>query len=98
MKKLKIDEQKIEKIADFFKAFGDNTRIKIILSIRDEEKCVKDISKECNMEISAISHQLSSLKKRNIVKSRKIGKEVLYSISDDHVKDLIESTLIHIDE
>ena len=50
------------------------------------------------MEISAISHQLSTLKKKNIVKSRKFGKEVLYTISDDHIKDLVESTLIHVNE
>ena len=84
--------------SQFFKAFGDATRIKIILAIKDEEKCVKDISEKSNMEISAISHQLSTLKKKNIVKSRKLGKEVLYTISDDHIKDLVESTLIHVNE
>jgi len=98
MKKQKESQEEIDKIADFFKAFGDATRIKIILAIKDEEKCVKDISEKCNMEISAISHQLSTLKKKNIVKSRKLGKEVLYTISDDHIKDLVESTLIHVNE
>lgn len=98
MKKQKERQEEIDKIADFFKAFGDATRIKIILAIKDEEKCVKDISEKCNMEISAISHQLSTLKKKNIVKSRKLGKEVLYTISDDHIKDLVESTLIHVNE
>ena len=82
----------------FFKILGDSTRIKIILSIGDEEECVSAICEKINMSKSAVSHQLALLRAARLVKYRKIGKEVYYSLDDDHVKLLINSAWEHVNE
>lgn len=91
----------IDKICDmsnFFKALSDETRLKIILVISDGEICVNDIANKIGMTKSAVSHQLSYLKKLRLVKSRKDGKEVYYSLDDDHVNLLIKSAWEHVNE
>jgi ArsR family transcriptional regulator len=92
------DESELYDLADFFKVLGDSTRAKIIWALDESEMCVCDISVLLNMTKSAISHQLRVLKQANLVKNRKEGKIVFYSLADDHVKDIFEKGLEHIRE
>ena len=85
-------------LAELFKVFGDTTRIKILYALFSKEMCVCDIAVLLNMTKSRISHQLKKLKEMNLVKYRKVGKEVFYSLKDEHVKDVFETSLIHIKE
>lgn len=85
-------------LADFFKVFGDSTRIKILWALDQGELCVCDLAALLNMTKSAISHQLKNLRQEKLVKYRKEGKNVLYSLEDDHVKNIIEIGLEHIKE
>ena len=88
-----------ENFANFFKTFADSTRLKIICALDVvESMCVCDIASALNMTKSAISHQLKYLKENNLVKQEKKGKEVYYSLSDDHVKDIYEIGIEHIRE
>ena len=98
VKKELIDEKTLEDIATFYKVLGDSTRIKIINVLDCHEMCVCDISVLVNMTKSAVSHQLKKLKDMNIVKSRKEGKEVFYSLSDAHVKEVFEISFEHVKE
>ena len=88
----------IEIIADFYKIFGDATRFKILYSIKDHELCVCDISALLNMTVSAVSHHLQILRYSNLVKTRKEGKTVFYSLADKHVTEVIECGISHVDE
>ena len=90
--------EKIAEMSDFFKALSDSTRLKIILVISEGEICVNDISAKIGMTKSAVSHQLSYLKNLRLVKSRKDGKEVYYSLDDDHVNLLIKSAWEHVND
>ncbi len=85
-------------IADFYKAFSDSTRIKIINLLKDNELCVCDISAILNLTKSTVSHQLKNLRDMNLIKNEKRGKEVWYSLADDHVKEVFEISLEHIME
>lgn len=89
---------KIVDMSDFFKALSDPTRLKIVLTISKGEICVNDIANSIGMTKSAVSHQLSYLKKLRLIKSRKEGKEVYYSLDDDHVNLLINSAWEHVTE
>lgn len=91
-------EETISKLAETFKIFGDNTRIRILLALFSKELSVSDISDELNMSQSAISHQLRTLKEARLIKSRREGKNTFYSLDDEHVKRIIEQVLIHIEE
>lgn len=82
--------------SDFFKVLGDKTRIKILLALLDSEMCVCDIACLLDMSQSAISHQLRVLKNSNLVKNRKDGKVVYYSLDDEHVKEIIGQGIVHI--
>ena len=88
----------IEKIAGFFKVIGDNTRAKILFALDSNEMCVCDIANVLNMTKSAVSHQLSVLRDERIVKCNRIGKEVYYSLDDEHVKEVYEVALSHVKE
>lgn len=88
----------IENLARTFKIFGDATRIKIMYTMLDREICVQDIAKYLEMTQSAISHQLSILKGARLIKSRKEGKEVYYSLDDDHVKRILDVGVDHVEE
>lgn len=92
------DEETTARISDVFKVFADNTRIRILWTLFDEELCVYDICTKLNMTQSAISHQLRTLKQARLVKARRDGKNTFYSLDDDHVKRIIEQVLIHLDE
>ena len=90
--------KKINDMSDFLKALSDLTRLRIILVISEGEICVNDISSKIGMTKSAVSHQLSYLKKLRLVKSRKDGKEVFYSLDDDHVNLMVKSAWEHVNE
>jgi len=85
-------------VADFFKIFGDSTRIKILWSLFFSEMCVCDMCAVLRMEQSAVSHQLRILKQSRLVKYRRDGKVVYYSLDDDHVKAIINQALEHVKE
>ena len=91
-------EQELYDLADFFKVFGDSTRIKILYVLFQSEMCVCDIAQLLNMNQSAISHQLRILKQNRLVKSRREGKAVFYSLADGHVRTIINQGLEHIQE
>lgn len=92
------EEDELYDLSDFFKVLGDSTRAKIIWALDESEMCVCDIAVLLNMTKSAISHQLKSLRAANLVKYRKEGKVVFYSLTDDHVKEIFEKGLEHIRE
>lgn len=92
------EEDELYDLSDFFKVLGDSTRAKIIWALDESEMCVCDIAVLLNMTKSAISHQLKALKAANLVKYRKEGKVVFYSLTDDHVKEIFEKGLEHIRE
>jgi Predicted transcriptional regulators len=98
VKKRMPDEYALYNLSDFFKVLGDSTRIQIMWALDESEMCVCDLAVLLNMTKSAISHQLRSLKQANLVKYRKAGKVVFYSISDDHVKEIFEKGFEHIRE
>jgi len=92
------DDELIADLSDMFKIFGDQTRVKILMALESGEMCVCDIAAVMNMSQSAISHQLRVLKQSNIVKTRREGKVVYYSISDDHVKEIFDMAMVHVQE
>ena len=92
------DEDQLYDLAEIFKVFGDSTRIKILYVLFESEMCVCDIAQLLNMNQSAISHQLKILKQSRLVKSRREGKAVFYSLADGHVRTIINQGLEHIEE
>lgn len=98
VKKRMPKENELYDLSDFFKVLGDSTRVKIIWALDESEMCVCDIAVLLNMTKSAISHQLRSLKQADLVKFRREGKVVYYSLKDDHVKDIFEKGMEHIQE
>ena len=91
-------EEVLYDLAEFFKVFGDSTRIKIICALFESEMCVCDLSCLLNMTQSAISHQLRVLKSARLVKFRREGKVVYYSLDDEHIKHIYDAGLNHISE
>lgn len=85
-------------LAELFKVFGDSTRIKILFALYESEMCVCDIAALLNMTQSAISHQLRVLKQSKLVKFRRDGKEVYYSLDDEHIFKILAQGLEHIKE
>ena len=97
--KIKLPEEEVlYDLGDFFKILGDSTRIKILSALFQSEMCVCDIAALLGMTQSAISHQLRVLKQGRLVKHRKDGKVVYYSLDDDHIKHIIDQGLTHISE
>ena len=92
------DEDELYDLAEIFRVFGDSTRIKILYVLFESEMCVCDIAQLLNMNQSAISHQLKILKQSRLVKSRREGKAVFYSLADGHVRTIINQGLEHIEE
>jgi ArsR family transcriptional regulator len=92
------DEENLFDLAELFKVFGDTTRIKILYALATSEMCVCDIAVLLNMTQSSISHQLRVLKQAKLVKYRKEGKIVFYSLDDEHVKMIFDQGLLHITE
>ena len=89
------NEQNLYELAEFFKIFGDSTRIKVICALSKEELCVCDIANIVNNTQSAISHQLRILRQMKIVKCRKKGKIVYYSLDDEHVENILTIGMEH---
>ena len=88
----------LNELADFYKVFGDATRVKILCALLASEMCVCDLAELLGMTQSAISHQLRVLKQTKLVKYRKEGKIVYYSLDDDHVNEIFEKGCEHLDE
>lgn len=93
-----INENTLIDTAELFKIFGDSTRIKILYSLYDNERSVNEISELLNMNQSAISHQLKILKNSKLIKNRRAGKTIYYSLDDDHVYNIINQGIEHIKE
>lgn len=91
-----LENNKITLLSKLFKVFGDPTRIKILWALNVYELCVFDICEVLGMTKSAVSHQLSTLKEAKLVKSRREGKEVYYSLDDEHVKEIFETGIVHV--
>ena len=91
-------EDQLYDLAEIFKVFGDSTRIKILYVLFEAEMCVCDIAQLLNMNQSAISHQLRILKQNRLVKNRREGKAVFYSLADSHVKTILSQGMDHISE
>ena len=93
-----LNGEELDKLEKFYSAFSTRSRIVIIDALDKAEMCVCELARHANMTKSAVSHQLKVLKELRLVKSRKMGKEVFYSLSDEHVKSLFEISIHHIKE
>lgn len=91
-------DEKLDKLSEFFKAFSDVSRLKIIQALSDNELCVCDIADITGMSQSAVSHQLRYLKSIDILSCRRDGKSVIYSLNDSHILHIYGEGLIHISE
>ncbi|MBE5995974.1 MAG: helix-turn-helix transcriptional regulator [Lachnospiraceae bacterium] len=94
----RVTEIELSDLAELFKMFGDSTRIKILVDLVQGEKNVSELSEDLEMNQSAVSHQLKILRTAKLVKGRRSGKAVFYSLADDHVKMIISMGMEHIEE
>ena len=92
------DEELLYDLADLFKVFGDTTRIKILYALMTKDRCVADLAEEIGATQSAVSHQLRTLKQSRLVRAKRDGKNVIYSLSDDHVHTMLAQGMTHICE
>ena len=92
------DEEELYDLAEQFKVFGDSSRIRILFVLFEAEVCVCDLAAALNMTQSAVSHQLKILKQNKLVKSRREGKSIFYSLADGHVRTIIDQGREHIEE
>ena len=92
------EEEVLYDLAELFKVFGDCTRIRILAALIESEMCVCDLAVALTATQSAISHQLRVLKQANLVKHRRQGKVVYYSLSDNHIKSIFDQGLVHVQE
>lgn len=97
MPKFDQDEMLL-RVSEFFKALSDYSRMKIVYVLLDGELCVNDIVKAVNMTQTAVSYQLKLLRQLHLVKYRRVGQNVYYSIDDDHVHEIIKTSISHIEE
>ena len=93
-----LDEDGLIEMAELFKMFGDSTRIKILCGLFEGEKCVQEITETTGTSQSAVSHQLRLLKQARLVRCRRNGKQVCYSLADDHVKTILGMAKEHLEE
>ena len=93
-----LEEEQLQDLADLFKVFGDCTRVRILWALDQAELCVCDIAYLLNMTQSAISHQLRVLKQAQLVKNRREGKIVFYSLNDEHIRTMLDQGFEHINE
>lgn len=93
-----LEEDALYDLAELFKVFGDSTRIRILFVLFEKEVCVCEIAETLKMTQSAISHQLKILKQSKLVKGRREGKSIFYSLADDHVRTIIQQGMDHIAE
>jgi DNA-binding transcriptional ArsR family regulator len=92
------EDEALLELSELFKTFGDSTRIRILFCLFIDEMCVCDISNLLGMSQSAISHQLALLKRQKLIKARRDGKAVFYSLADDHVRTIIDQGMDHVTE
>ena len=92
------EEEALYDLSELFKVFGDSTRIRILFVLFEAEVCVCDLAAALGMTQSAVSHQLRILKQNKLVKSRREGKSIFYSLADGHVRTIIDQGLEHIEE
>lgn len=92
------EDETLYDLAELFKVFGDTTRIRILYALFEAELCVCDIAQLLGLSQSAVSHQLRVLKSARLVKPRKDGKTVFYSLADDHVRKIVAQGLEHVEE
>lgn len=92
------EETQLYDLAELFKVFGDSTRMRILFVLFEAEVCVCDLSKILNMTPSAVSHQLKLLRQNKLIKSRRAGKSVFYSLADGHVRTIIAQGMEHVEE
>ena len=92
------DDEALFELSELFKTFGDSTRIRILFCLFTDEMCVCDIANLLGMSHSAISHQLALLKRQKLIKARRDGKAVFYSLADDHVRTIIDQGMDHVTE
>lgn len=92
------DEELLYDLADFFKTFGDTTRVKILYALMEQDLCVADLAEAIGTTQSAVSHQLRTLKQSRLVRAKREGKNVVYSLSDDHVHSILDQGMTHICE
>ena len=90
------EKETLEQIAELFKGFADSTRVHILSLLQERELCVTDIAETVQISQSAISHQLRILKQMHLIKYRREGKNILYSLADDHVKTILQMGLEHV--
>lgn len=93
-----MQEELLFDVADLFKLFSDSTRVRILVALSEKELCVSDIAAQLEMNQTAISHQLRILKQNHLVKYRRDGKNMIYSLADDHVNMIINCAIEHIEE
>lgn len=93
-----LNEEIVYDLADLFKVFSDSTRVRILVALFDGELCVNDIATRLEMSQTAISHQLRVLKQNHLIKYRRDGKSIIYSLADDHVKSIINCAVEHVEE
>ena len=89
-------KETLEDIAELFKGFADASRVRILYALTEGEKCVTDIAQQVELSQSAVSHQLRLLKQMQLIKFRREGKNILYSLADDHVKTILQMGLEHV--
>ena len=92
-----LDEELMYDLADLFKIFSDSTRVKFLCSLFESELCVTDITEATGVSQTAVSHQLRILKQNHLVKYKRDGKQMIYSLSDEHVKTIINCGIEHIE-
>jgi ArsR family transcriptional regulator, lead/cadmium/zinc/bismuth-responsive transcriptional repressor len=92
------DRLRLNGLAEFFKIFGDRSRVSIIWALSESEMCVHQLCITLDMKQSAVSHQLKTLRQARVVKSRRDGKNIYYSLDDDHIRKLINFGMEHLDE
>lgn len=93
-----VDDEVLYDLAELFKVFGDSTRIRILYAMFDSELCVSDLADCLQLSQSSVSHQLRILKSSKLVKCRREGKSIFYSLDDDHVRKIISMGLEHVEE
>ena len=91
-------EEMLYELADLFRIFGDSTRIKILFAMLDRELCVSDIADSLSLSQSTVSHQLRVLKNAKLVKFRRDGKSIFYSLDDDHIRTILNMGMEHLEE
>lgn len=89
-------EEDIIALSDFFKVMGDGTRLKILIALINGEFCVSELADILNMNQSAVSHQLKALRNAKLIRSRRDGRMIYYALDDDHIKDILDESMIHV--